>query len=107
MAKGFNPTETLGYVIGLYPEANGYAAKRVKESDGQRFIGITNILEDAHYWKKSKVAQNAIADYMELIRDIVDSDGQATVLVNAVKRSKDGHLSQTNDRTLEFSRDRY
>jgi hypothetical protein len=102
MAKGFGAKqdEQLGYVLVLIPEANAYAAKFSLEfKDGrsgdadEKFIGITNVVEDAQVWKSQKLARLAIEQYYAgFILDQLEEKSDMRVNIKRLMRSPSGGL---------------
>jgi hypothetical protein len=106
MAKGFGTKpKQLGYVVLLYPEGHGYAARESLETpwDGP-FLGVTNMLDEARRWKRLRDAQDAINLYMSFVYDLVDEQEKATVKIQRLERSSDGSLSAETMIELTFSR---
>jgi hypothetical protein len=97
MAKGFGAKqdEQLGYILVLMPENSAYAAKfsiKFRGSD-EKFIGVTNILEEAQTWKTQKLAKQAIEQYYaDFILEELESKPEVRVNLKRLKRSAAGTL---------------
>jgi hypothetical protein len=109
MAKGFGvkQDEQLGYILVLIPEASAYAAKFSLDFDnsGEKFIGITNMLEEAQTWKTQKLAKQAIEKYYAaFILEQLESNSEMCVNIKLLKRSPTGKLETAMVESLWFHR---
>ncbi|MCL1473848.1 hypothetical protein [Argonema antarcticum] len=95
MAKGFAAKleEQLGYVLLLVPEAKAYAARFSMSGQGEEFIGITNILEQAQVWQTKKQAKKAIEKYADFLLEEAKDDQPVRISLRLLKRSSDGQLT--------------
>ena len=99
MAKGFGvkPEKQLGYVLQLSPEANAYAIRLNYDGfgaeDGEEFIGITNMLEEAQVWKAKEQAKQSIEKYADFLLQQIESGFEPRVDIKRLKRSSSGELS--------------
>lgn len=95
MAKGFGtPNEQLGFVLVLMPETNAYAARFSLAGDGEEFIGITNIIEDAQVWKKQGQARKALPKYAEFLIQRIEESGKGKVSLRKVERDSHGKIHE-------------
>ena len=98
MAKGFGatPEKQLGYILQLIPEAKAYAMRLNYDGfgaeDGEEFIGVTNMLEEAQVWKTKEQAKQSIEKYSDLLIEKAERDSQVRVDIKKLKRSGDGKL---------------
>ncbi|NJP08971.1 MAG: hypothetical protein HC866_05355 [Leptolyngbyaceae cyanobacterium RU_5_1] len=109
MGKGFGvkKDEQLGYILVLIPEANAYAANFSLDFDGsdEKFIGITNMLEEAQIWKTQKLAKQAIERYYgAFILEQLESNSEVGVNLKRLKRSPSGTLETEMIESLWFHR---
>lgn len=103
MAKGFAPKQDtqLGYVLKLAPDLNAYAAKfDLDHRRGDKFIGITNLLEDAQVWKTPKQAQRAINLYMDFLIDLAEQGAEVRISIKRLKQDHRGQLTEEHVQTL-------
>ncbi|BCL39774.1 hypothetical protein [Nostoc sp. MS1] len=100
MAKGFGAKadEQLGYALLLLPEAKAYAARLSidyfpkHDSDGEEFIGMTSLLQEAQIWKNLKEAKKAIDKYADFLISEAENDLPIRVVIRRVKRRSNGEL---------------
>jgi hypothetical protein len=107
MGKGFGvkQDEQLGYILVLIPEVNAYAAKFTFDFDGsgEKFIGITSMLEEAQTWKTQKLAKQAIEKYYAaFILEQLESSSDICVNIKRLKRSPTGNLETERVESLWF-----
>lgn len=89
MPQGFGSptTKQLGYVLMLVPSADAYAAKFSIGEPGEKFIGVTNLLEKFQVWKHLKQAERAVSLYEEFIEELVLEDGEAEVFIRTLHKT--------------------
>ncbi|GAX38868.1 hypothetical protein [Nodularia sp. NIES-3585] len=101
MAKGFGAKaeEQLGYTMLLVPEVKAYAARfsldyfnQNNEQNGEEFIGITSMLEEAQIWKSIRQVKQAIEKYADFLISKAENGSPVRVEIRRVKRSSSGDL---------------
>ncbi|WP_414546260.1 hypothetical protein [Nostoc sp. CCY0012] len=101
MAKGFGvkAEEQLGYTLLLVPEVKAYAARfsldyfnQNNKQNGEEFIGITSMLEEAQIWKSIRQAKQAIDKYADFLISRAENGSPVRVEVRRVKRKSSGDL---------------
>lgn len=107
LAKGFGgkQDEQLGYILVLMPETKSYAAKFSLDFalSSEKFVGITNMLEEAQTWKTQKMAKQAIETYYAaFILEQLESSPELRVNIKRLKRSPAGELETEMVESISF-----